>query len=116
MLTKSMKWVAIVALLGALLWRSGVNYGTFLQFAVSAGALAVLAQAANLRRYLWMWAFVAVAFLFNPILPLTFATGFTTTVNATALVLFAVSLAAMKVTPRLSIVSITDRTPGSESL
>jgi hypothetical protein len=33
-----------------------------------------------------------------------------------SLVLFAVSLAALKRTPRLSIVSITDRTPGSQSL
>ena len=61
--------------------------------------------------------FLAVAVFFNPIQPVAFSPGVSLVVNAITLVLFMVSLGrGLKTKPRLSIASIADRTPGSESL
>jgi hypothetical protein len=67
-------------------------------------------------KYLWATAFLAVGVLFNPVLPIVLPRNTFVTLELVSLVLFAVSLAALKRTPRPSIASITDPTPGSESL
>jgi Family of unknown function (DUF6804) len=116
MLTKIMKWIAIAALLLALFWHPFAESRKLLQLAVLAGAVAVLVQAVRAGKYVWIGLFVAVACIFNPIRPISFSPSVFLFVNATALVLFMVSLRGLETRPRLSIASITDRTPGSESL
>jgi hypothetical protein len=116
MLTKIMKWIAIAALLLALFWHPFAESRKLLELAVLAGAVAVLVQAVRAGKYVWTGLFVAVACLFNPIRPISFSPSVFLFMNAATLVLFMVSLRGLETRPRLSIASITDRTPGSESL
>jgi hypothetical protein len=118
MLAKIMKWVSIAALhLAAMFWRSAANYQLLLASTVCMGAIVVVRQAVQAQKYFWAAGFVAIALLFNPIVLV-----FTTSGNLfllmvlVCIVTFAISLAALKTPPLLSIPSITDRNPGSESL
>ena len=119
MLTKIMKWGSIAALLilAALNSRSLADYRTVLAaLVVCAGAIVVLVQSIGAGKYIWAAAFLAISVLFNPALPISLPRNTFVMLDLACLVLFAVSLAALKMTPRLSIASITDRTPGSQSL
>lgn len=118
MFTKLMKWLSIATLLLAMFWRFSVGYQILLQFLVCASAVMVMLQAAVARKYFWALVFVAVAVLFNPVLPVALSGKAFPLVNLSCLAMFAVSLGVLKTQrkPRLSIPSITDRTPGSESL
>jgi hypothetical protein len=92
------------------------GYHVALMILIPAAATVVIFQAASLREYRWVAAFCVVACLFNPVLPFGFSTAPTLVVDTLALILFALSLKLLKTPPRLSIASITDRMPGSESL
>jgi hypothetical protein len=121
MLTTFMKWIASVALLGGLvlpafLGHYALGYHEGLLILIPAGATVVMFQAAAMREYRWVAAFGVVACLFNPVVPLGFSAAPALVVNTLALTLFALSLKLLKTPPRLSIASITDRMPGSESL
>ncbi len=116
MLTKVIKWSAIAALAGGALSRSLPDFRLMLLFVVAAAAAIVLTQAATMRRYVWMTLFLAVACLFNPVFPVPFSNYISGLVSTFAVLLFFFSLELLKPTPRLSIASITDRMPGSESL
>jgi Na+/H+ antiporter NhaD/arsenite permease-like protein len=117
MIAKLMKWIAIAALFLALFWQPFAENRILLRYVVWAGAIVVFAQAVRAGKYLWIGLFLAVAGLFNPIRPLAFSAGVFLVVNAITLALFMVSLGrGLEMKPRLSIASITDRTPGSESL
>jgi hypothetical protein len=116
MVTKIIKWSAILALIGGGLLRAISPYGVLSQFVVVVAAAVVLTQAATMRRYVWMALFLVVACLFNPIFPIPFSTYISSVVTALAVLLFFFSLQLLQPKPRLSIASITDRTPGSESL
>ncbi|PYX04128.1 MAG: hypothetical protein DMG85_18435 [Acidobacteria bacterium] len=72
MFTNIMKWVSIIALFLAVLWRSAADYRTILQFVVCAGATFVVLQAARSGKYFWAAAFSGIAALFNPIVQLSF--------------------------------------------
>ncbi len=113
-----MKSVSIAALLlVATSWRSAPSYQVLLDFVVCMGATVVVMQAVRAQRYLWTAAFVAIALLFNPVVPVPRPTGdLFLLMIFVCLAPFAISLAALKTQPRLSIPSITGRTPGSESL
>ena len=119
MLTKIMKWGSIAALLilAALNSHSLADYRTVLAaLVVFAGAIVVLVQSTSRAKYLWATAFLAVGVLFNPVLPIMLPRNTFVMLGLVILVLFVMSLAALKRIPRLSIASITDRTPGSQSL
>ncbi len=115
-LTKIMTTFSVAALLVALLWRPSVNYQLLLQFVVCVGAIAVVLQAGRAHKQLWAAAFVAIALLLNPAVPIPLSRNMSQWVNVVCLATFVVSLAALKTNPMLSISSITDRTPGSEAL
>ncbi|SRR5579872_454066 len=117
MLTKSIKWAAIAALIGgAGLSRSLPTVTLLLQFVVVGSAALVLTQAAAMRRYVWMALFLLVACLFNPVFPLSFSSSIFNAVTTLAILLFFFSLELLRPKPRLSMASITHRMPGSESL
>ena len=116
MLTRLMKIGAIVALLVGLFAARSPGYGIILQFVVSAAAVAVLVQAAGMRRYLWVVLFVITACIFNPVVPFPFSTAVLGAISTLALLLFWFSLGLLRPTRRLTMASITDRMPGSESL
>jgi hypothetical protein len=65
-----MKWGSVVGLLvAAMSWHAGPNYRLLLDLVVSVGAIVVVKQAARARQYIWASAFVGMALLLNPIVP-----------------------------------------------
>lgn len=118
MLAKIMKWISSVALLLMAVFSGGPqSYNLLFSFLVFMGAVIVLQQAVGAREYLWAAGFVAIALLFNPVVPIPRPTGdLFLLMIFVCLAPFAISLAALKTQPLLSIPSITDRCPGSESL
>ena len=109
------KWLAIAALLAlAVLWRSSDSWTLIAGFVVCAGA--IMAKATRVRKYGWILAFLAIAVLFNPLVPMAFSRGAFLTLYVGCLATFLLSLGMATPAPRLSMASITDRTPGSESL
>jgi hypothetical protein len=110
---KIMKLVSIAALLAAaMFWRS-----ILLDFVVCLGAVVVALQAVGAKKYRWTAGFVAIALLFNPVAPILRLSGAMSLLLVLACIaLFAISLATLKTEPVLSIPSITDRNPGSQSL
>ena len=113
MLIKIIKWSAIAALIGGMFCRSLPDVGLISQFAIVAAATVVLIQAANAGHYVWMVLFAVVICLFSPILPVPFSGHIS---GAVTLFLFFFSLQLSEPRPRLSLASISDRMPGSESL
>ncbi len=111
-----MKYVAIVTLLAGLFWKFVPNARTYLDFAVAAGAVFVLVQAVNLRKYWWVAVFGAITFFFNPIRPVGLSAGTIVALQILTAAAFAVSLQGLKTCPRLSIASITEANPRTESL
>jgi hypothetical protein len=87
-----------------------------LEILVCVSALMVVAQAWRDGKYLWAAGFVAIAALFNPVLPVSISRNAFLWLDALCIVTFLISLAVLKRHPILSIPSITNRTPGSESL
>lgn len=94
--TKTMKWVAIAALLGAVVWRSSASYEILLQFAVCAGAILVVFQAGVAEKYFWAAVFIAIAVLFNPIAPVALSSRTFLLLDLSCLAMFLVSLTALK--------------------
>lgn len=115
MLTKIIKWSAIVALIGGGFWYSVSSFRLMSQFVVVAAAAIVLTQAARMRRYVWMTLFLLVVCLFNPVVPVPFSTYMLGIVSAFAVLLFFFSLELLQPKRRLSMASIAGRMPGSES-
>ena len=118
MLTKTMKFVAIAALiLAAMFWSYASRYELPLRFIVSLAAVLVAFQASRAKKRTWAFAFSALALLFNPLLPLgSFSGTVALVIVMFSVVPFAFSLFAWRAQPLLSIPSITNPTPGSRSL
>jgi flagellar biosynthesis protein FlhB len=116
MLTKIIKWSAIAALMGGGFWYSVPSFRLLSQFVVAAAATIVLTQAARMRRYVWMTLFLLIVCLFNPVVPVPFSSYIFGIVTALAVLLFFFSVELLQPKHRLSVASITDRMPGSESL
>jgi hypothetical protein len=117
MLTKIMKLVSIAALvLAAFFWRSSVNFQTVVQFVVCGAAAMVVIQAARARKYLWAAAFFAIGILFNPLAPVALPGSVFLWVDLLCLTMFLAATAYLQTSPRLSIASVTNTRPRSESL
>lgn len=116
--TKVLTWLALAALLSVLaFWSSAPPFQLELNWVVCAAATAILIQAFRVQKYNWAAGFLATALLFNPAIPVfRLAGGVGLSVVILSLALFAISLTALRPPPLLSIPSITDRTPGSQSL
>lgn len=115
MFAKIIKSVAAVGLLIALFSKSS-NYATLLSFFVCVAALVVVGQAIQSRNPIWIVIFVAICALFNPVFPVAMSRNVYLITDIICAALFASSLTLLKTMPRMSILSITDRTSGSESL
>jgi hypothetical protein len=116
--TQVMKWVSIGALLLAVVfWNSATNFQPELNLVVCVAAAVVLIQAFQLKKYIWAAGFLMIALLFNPAVPVfQLAGGVGLSLVVLSIAPFAISLLALRPNPLLSIPSITDRTPGSQSL
>ena len=115
MFTAVIKAIAVVGLIIALFWRSP-NYEALLSFLVCVAALVVVGQAIQLKNYIWIAVFFAVCALFNPVFPVTMFPNVHLMANIAGAGLFASSLLLLKTLPRMSVPSITDRTPGVSRL
>ncbi len=126
MITKIMKSVSIAALLLSLLWSFSTNsqvwsvqvggYLELLALAVFVTAILVVAQAVRAGKYFWTAGFVLVALLFNPFVPVTLSRRTVLWLDWVCILMVLVSFAVFEMQPTLSMPSITNRTPGSESL
>lgn len=116
MLTKIMKWVSLVALFLALLWRSSESYQIGLEFVVCMGAFLVVIQALRAGKYLWGAIFVAITVLFNPIAPFALSHTRFLWLGWASFVAFMASLAVLKRKALISMPSIANLKPGRESL
>ena len=117
-----MKWITLLALLAAaVLWSTSAANSQLPQFllgfVVCFGASLVVMQAAQAKKYVWAGGFAAIALLFNPVVPVVPFNGeWGRWLVLVSIVPFAVSLAALKGQPLLTIPSITGQHPGTESL
>ena len=115
--TKISKWFAITALIALiLLWRSSDSRTLLAGFAVCAGAVVVTIEAVRSQRYLWTLIFLAITVLFNPLFVVALSRHVYLLSCVICLMAFLLSLRIAPLAPRLSMATITDRTPGSESL
>jgi uncharacterized protein DUF6804 len=116
--TKVLTWLSIAALLSVLaFWNSAPAFQLQLNLVVCVTATAVLIQAFQAQKHRWAAGFLATALLFNPAIPLfRLAGGVGLALVILSVTLLAISLAALRPPPLLSVPSITDRTPGSQSL
>ena len=114
--SKVVKWGAIAALSGVVLFGLLPDIGLSLRIVISGAAVVVLTQAATMRRYLWMTLFLIVACLFNPVFPVPLSKYLSSLVITFAALLFFFSLELLTPRPRRSVTSTTDRLRGSESL
>jgi hypothetical protein len=113
-----MKCVSVAALLGSIVLGSSQGYSLALRFVVASGAALVACQAALANKYSMSVFFATIAVLYNPIVRVPLGSPSGLWLDLAALAMFGVSLTVLRVAgkPRLSMPSITDRTPGSESL
>ena len=116
MLTKIMKWVCIAALLLAALWRSSVSSQLVLQLVVCAGAILVALQAVRAGKYPWAAGFLAIAVLFNPVVPVALSGKIFVLLDWACLAAFLVLLAVLRGQLTLSMPPIINRIPRSASL
>jgi hypothetical protein len=121
-----MKGISVLALLLGFLWnlpafhqewsvRDG-GYLELLNMVVCLTALLVVAQTFRAHKYFWAAGFVAIAVLFNPIVPVTLSRKVFLCLDSVCMMTFLVSLALWKRRPLLFTPPITNRTPGSEPL
>jgi hypothetical protein len=116
MLARIMKWVCIAVLLLAALRLPPGSYQVWFEVVVCMSGLLAVTQAVRASKYFWATGFVAIAVLFNPVAPVAHARRTFLWLDLVCLMTFLISLAALKAQPTLSMPSITNRSPGSESL
>ena len=76
MLTRMLKWGSVVGvLLAAMSWHGPGVYALLLDLAVCVGVIVVTKQAVRAHEYLWASAFVGMALLLNPIVPVLTPAG-----------------------------------------
>lgn len=116
MLTNAMKGISIVALLSAMVWHPSPSIQVLLQITVLAGSAFVIVQCFNLEKWAYGVVFIAMAVLFAAVTTPWPSRPIFLWLDGLCLFMFGLSLIVLKTQPRLSIASITDRTPRTESL
>ncbi len=98
---KAVKWVSIVALLvTAGFWPQVAPYELGVRFLVAAGAIAVMFEAFQTRRYAFSAVFGILALLYNPVVPVYSLSGdWQRTLVAASCLPFVASLAWRKAKP-----------------
>lgn len=115
MYVKTVSALSVVSLL-LLPFVSSGNYALGVKFLVCAAAVLVAVQATRRGALLWVLPFMMVAVMFNPVSPVAVSTTIALWMHLVVMGMFSVYVVRLKHAPRMSIASITDRTPGSEAL
>ena len=113
---KIKKLVCAGALLVTAFWVVSPGVDILLDIVISVGAITVATEAVARPKYLWAVGFVAISLLFNPIAPVALSRNVFFVLDVACLLAFLISLETLKSQPVLSIPTITNRTPGSQSL
>jgi hypothetical protein len=116
MSSSTLKWFPFAALLLGVSLSSSASYRIVLEMAVCMAAIVVVARAVRIRNYMWAAGFLVISILFNPALPVPLSHRFYLGLEWFSIGAFLVSLAALRSASRLSVLSITARAPGTESL
>jgi hypothetical protein len=117
MLTKNIKFVAVAILLFAgMLWHYATNDQLLFGSIVCAGSILAVYHALRAQKRVSACEFLGMAVLFNPVVPV-FAPAGNLSLLAVwiSIALIATSLFTFKAQPLLSIPSITDFDPRSQS-
>ena len=116
MFTRIISWLAILGLIAVLPLPISSSYHLALQVLICVAAILMVIEAMDLGK-LWLAAlFLAVAALFNPVITPGMPRAIFLFIDAMCLTLFLTAVFAFPRKPQPSIASITDRTPGSQSL
>jgi hypothetical protein len=115
MMTNIMKWVAITILLLAVLFRVASSQ-ILVAIVVCVSAVLLVRQAIRAGKYSWAVVFVAIAALFNPIVPIARSGSNVLWLNVLGLATFLTAALALRSGRRLTVLSITSRLPQRESL
>jgi len=126
MFTSVMKCISIVVLVLGFFWNLPVGssnwsvtnggYMELFNLVVCLSALLFVVQGFRQRKYFWAAGFVAIAALFNPVVPVTLSRKMFLGLDSVCMVTFLVSLALSKRRPVLTVPSITNGRPQIESL
>jgi hypothetical protein len=116
MLTTNMMWVSIAVMLLELLGFPITSGKVLVETVVCASGLLVMRQAVRAGQYLLATGFLPIIVLFSPVSPVAVSWRVFLGLNWIGLVAFLVAVIALKTEPKLSMLSITDRTPRRESL
>lgn len=116
MFGRIMTGFAIAGLAVVLLWRVPSSFQLAVQTLGCVAAVLLVLKSFESSRIWMALVFIAVAMSLNPVVTPGLPTAAMMAAQATGLMLFAVSAFIYRGQPRMSIASITDRTPGSESL
>lgn len=113
-----MSWVCIATLLlTVLFWKYGGNSRLEVDLVVCIAAGLVVAQALQAKKYRWAAGFLGIALIFNPLVPVFRLAGSTgLDIVVFSIVPFVMALVELRPGPLMSMPSITDRNPGSQSL
>lgn len=107
MYMRIMTLVSLAALvLACFLWRSTGNLRIGLQFVVCLGAALVLLEAVRAARYIWASGFLALALLFNPVMPLQLNAAMLLAINLLGIGAFLLAMRYIKRAPREETISI----------
>jgi hypothetical protein len=115
-MTKIMKCVSITMLLLAVLRLPVASHPVLLAIVVCVSALLIAAQAVRAEKYSWAVGFLAIAVLFNPVIPIGRSGRDVLWIDGIGLGAFLAAAAAFKARPALTVLSITSRLPRRESL
>ena len=116
MLTTNMMWVSIAVVLLELLGLPVTSGKVLVEIVVCASGLLVIRQAVRAGQYLLATGFLPIIVLFCPISPIAVSGRVFLWLNWIGLAAFLVAVIALKTEPKLSVLSITNRTPRRESL
>ncbi len=115
-MTKIMKWLSITMLLLAVLQLPVASHPVLLATVVCVSGLLIAAQAVRAGKYSWAVGFLAIAVLFNPVVPIARSGRDILWINGVGLAAFLAAAVAFKARPALTVLSITNRLPRRESL
>jgi len=116
MLTKIMMWVSIAMVLLALLELPVTSEPLLVAIVVCASSLLVMCKAVRSGQYLLATGFLPLIVAFSPISPILISGRTFLWLNWIGLAAFLVAVITLKTERTLSMPSITNRTPGRESL
>jgi hypothetical protein len=111
-----MKWMSITMLLLAVFQLPVANHPTLLSIVICASSLLIVAQAARSGKYPWAVGFLAIAVLFNPVVPIARSGRDVLWLNGIGLAAFLTAAFALKAGPARTMLSITSDLPRRESL